>query len=94
MFKVLIPSLYITNPLTLNLSPIFWVIRSFPIPLETIKRRGDYYLICASQVNPMALSQHFYRYSVEVPIQPLSHVENIVEASWVTCSGRVLAPTF
>ena len=31
---------------------------------------------------------------VEIPIQPFSHVENIVEASRVTHSGRVFAPTF
>ena len=30
----------------------------------------------------------------EVPIQPLSYVENIVEVSRVTRSGRVFAPTF
>ena len=64
MFRVLIPSLCITNPLTLNHSLLFWVIHSFPIPLETIKFHGDYYLICASQINPMVLSQHFYRYTL------------------------------
>ena len=49
MFRVLIHSLCITNPLTLNLSPSFWVIHSFPIPLETIKRNGDFYFdLCES----------------------------------------------
>ena len=43
MFRVLIPSLCITNPLTLNISPSFWFICSFPIPLEKIKRGGDFY---------------------------------------------------
>ena len=58
MFRVLIPSLCITNPLTLNLSPSFWVIRSFPIPLETIKRGGDFFFICikASQSNGLVLN--------------------------------------
>ena len=58
MFRVLIPSLCITNPLTLNLSPSFWVIRSFPIPLETIKRGGDFYfdLYKSSQSNGLVLN--------------------------------------
>ena len=59
MFRVLIPSLCITNPLTLNLSPSFWVIRSFPIPLETIKRGGDFYfdLYKSSQSNGSTLDK-------------------------------------
>ena len=58
MFRVLIPSLFITNPLTLNLYPSFWVIRSFPIPLETIKRGGDFYfdLYKSSQSNGLVLN--------------------------------------
>ena len=59
MFRVLIPSLCITNPLMLNLSPFFWVIRSFPIPLEIIKHGGDFlFLICikSSQSNGLVLN--------------------------------------
>ena len=58
MFWVLIPSLYITNPLTLNLSPCFWVTRYFPISLETIERGGDFYfdLYKSSQSNGLVLN--------------------------------------
>ena len=58
MFRVLIPSLYITKPLTLNLSTSFWVIHSFPIPLETIKHGGDFYfdLYKSSQSNGLVLN--------------------------------------
>ena len=58
MFRVLIPSLCITNPLTLNLFPSFWVILSFPIPLETIKRGGDFNfdLYKSSQSNGLVLN--------------------------------------
>ena len=31
---------------------------------------------------------------VEIPIQPLSHVENITEASQLNHSGRVFGPFF
>ena len=49
MFRVLIPFLYITNPLTYNLSPSFWVTLSFLIPLETIKHGGKFYFdLCES----------------------------------------------
>ena len=63
MFRVLIPSLCITNPLTLSVSPSFWVIRSFPIPLETIKRGGNFYfdLYKVSSIQWLSL-EHFYRY--------------------------------
>ena len=58
MFRVLIPSLCITKPLTVNLFPSFWVIRSFPIPLETIKRGGDFYfdLYKSGQSNGLVLN--------------------------------------
>ena len=58
MFRVLISSLFITNPLTLNLSPSSWVTRSFPIPLETIKHSGDFYfdLYKSSQSNGSVLN--------------------------------------
>ena len=64
MFRVLKPSLYITNPLTLNLSPSFWVILSFPIPLETIKRGGDFdFDLYKVQSIQWLTFEHFYRYS-------------------------------
>ena len=58
MFRVLIPSLCITNPLTLNLSLSFWVIRSFPILLETIKRGDNFHFdLCkSSQSNGLVLN--------------------------------------
>ena len=58
MFRVLIPSFCITNPLTLNLSPYFFVILSFPIPFEIIKRGGDFYfdLYESSQSNRLVLN--------------------------------------
>ena len=58
MFRVLIPSICITNSLTLNLSPSFRVTRSFPIPLEMIKRSGDVYfdMYKSSQSNGLVLN--------------------------------------
>ena len=63
MFMVLIPSLCITNPLTLNLPPSFWVILSFTIPSETIKRGGDFIfnLYKVQSIQWLSL-EHFYRY--------------------------------
>ena len=58
MFKMIIPSLFITNPLTLNISPSFWVTLSFPIPLETRKGGGDFDfdLYNSSQSNGLVLN--------------------------------------
>ena len=58
MFRVLVPSLCKTNPITLNLSPLFWVIRSFLIPFETIKHGRDFYfdLYKSSQSNGLVLN--------------------------------------
>ena len=58
MFRVLIPSLCITNPLILNISPSFLVIRSFPIPLEIIKCGGDFYfdMYKSSQSNDLVFN--------------------------------------
>ena len=46
------------QPPYLESFPLFWVIRSFPIPLETIKRGGDFYfdLYKSSQSNGLVLN--------------------------------------
>ena len=53
-----------------------------PIPYESQK------------VLPNKYNATILKDGVEIPIQPFSHVENISEASRVTCNGRVFAPTF
>ena len=53
-----------------------------PVPYESYK------------VGPYKYNSTIIEYGVEIPIQPLSHVENIVKDSRVTFSGRVFSPTF
>ena len=58
MFRMLIPFLCITNPLTLNLSPLFLGYSLFSPSFETIKRGGDFYfdLYKSSQSNGLVLN--------------------------------------